>query len=163
MEKALQHAIDAKADIDRLTKAFYALFSNRDDALPDLERIFSLFIPQGIITKNSGQAPEVSDLQGFIAPRRILLSSGTLVDFFEEEQSESTFVFGNIAHRISAYRKSGCLDGTRFSTQGMKSFQFVNTPLGWRMSAMAWDDEREGLALHQVRIFGSIDRLPADW
>jgi len=25
--------------------------------------------------------------------------------------------------------------------------QFVRTPAGWRISAMAWDDEREGLAV----------------
>jgi hypothetical protein len=29
----------------------------------------------------------------------------------------------------------------------MVSTQFVKTPAGWKMSAMAWDDERPGLTL----------------
>jgi len=27
------------------------------------------------------------------------------------------------------------------------STQFIKTPEGWKMSAMAWDDERPGLSL----------------
>jgi len=41
---------------------------------------------------------------------------------------------------------AGCLDGRAFRTRGMKTFQFVRTPAGWRISAVAWDDEREGLS-----------------
>ena len=29
----------------------------------------------------------------------------------------------------------------------MKTLQFVRTPAGWRISAVAWDDERDGLRL----------------
>jgi hypothetical protein len=29
----------------------------------------------------------------------------------------------------------------------MKTFQFVETPRGWRICALAWDDERDGLAV----------------
>ena len=31
----------------------------------------------------------------------------------------------------------------------MISTQYVRTPVGWRISAMAWDDERPGLTLPQ--------------
>ncbi len=161
MRENAQCAVDAKMEIDQLTQSFYGLFSNRGGVTPNLDLIFSLFIPQGIISKNSGQAPEVSNLHEFITPRRALLSGGMLVDFSEEETSESTFLFGNIAHRISAYRKSGRLNGEWFSTHGMKSLQFIRTPLGWRMSAVAWDDERQGLALDQACVFDNLARLAA--
>ena len=63
------------------------------------------------------------------------------------ELSETTEIFGNITHRFSAYEKSGTLKGVPFEARGMISTQFILTPAGWRMSAMAWDDERPGLSL----------------
>jgi hypothetical protein len=39
------------------------------------------------------------------------------------------------------------LNGQAFAARGVISTQFVSTPTGWRISAMAWDDERPGLAL----------------
>ncbi|MBZ2408102.1 hypothetical protein HX747_10385 [Streptomyces sp. L06] len=37
-------------------------------------------------------------------------------------------------------RPSGRRDGTWFEGGGRKTTQFVRTPEGWRMSAMAWTD-----------------------
>jgi len=33
------------------------------------------------------------------------------------------------------------LNGEAFAARGVIFTQFVRTPAGWRMSAMAWDDE----------------------
>ena len=86
-------------------------------------------------------------LDQFIAPREELLSNGTLIDFAEVEKSESTEVLGHVAHRLSTYEKSGVLEGTPFKTRGVKTFQLIETPAGWRILSMAWDDEREGFPL----------------
>ena len=56
-------------------------------------------------------------------------------------------IFGNVAHRFSAYKKSGTSNGVALEAQGMITTQFINTPGGWRMSTMAWDDERPGLSI----------------
>lgn len=48
---------------------------------------------------------------------------------------------------FSAYGKSGTLKGVSFEARGMISTQFVRTPAGWKMSSMAWDDERPGLSI----------------
>ena len=58
-----------------------------------------------------------------------------------------TEIFGNVAHRFSGYTKRGTLDGTAFEWRGAIATQLVRTTGGWRMSAMAWDDEREGLTV----------------
>jgi hypothetical protein len=63
------------------------------------------------------------------------------------EPQKTTEIFGNVAHRFSAYAKSGVSKGVAFHARGMISTQFVLTPTGWKMSAMAWDDERPGLTL----------------
>lgn len=141
---------DAKSEIDRLTESFFQLFSNRGGATPRLERIFDLFVPEGIIARCGDGTAEITTLQEFITPRRELLTNGTLTEFSEVETSENTRVFGHIANRLSTYQKSGVLRGRPFSSRGMKSFQFVRTPAGWRILSMAWDDEREGFAVNEL-------------
>jgi len=51
------------------------------------------------------------------------------------------------AQRFILYRKTGCLSGQPFETKGMKTIQFIRTTSGWKMNALAWDDEREGLSI----------------
>jgi hypothetical protein len=106
-----------------------------------------LFIEPGLLIKNSGATPEVASVRQFIEPRQAMVSAGALTRFNEAELSETTEVFGNVAHRFSAYAKSGMLNGVAFEARGMISTQFILTPVGWKMSAMAWDDERPGLSL----------------
>ena len=39
------------------------------------------------------------------------------------------------------------MEGATIDVRGAISTQFIRTPDGWRMSSMAWDDERPGLVL----------------
>lgn len=138
---------DAVQQIDALTAAFFRLFTPQADGRVDLSGVQALFIPQGLIVKACGDDHAAYDLAGFIAPREALLNGGRLTDFSEHEVSHRTEVLGQVAQRLSLYRKSGCLDGVRFDTRGVKTFQYVKAPQGWRISAVAWDDERPGLRL----------------
>ena len=133
-----------RLEIDALAGAFFKVFCNKGGTRPDLLHIYDLFIPEGLIIKHGANGPESFDLARFIAPRERLLSDGTLTEFEEEEVCSRTWVFGNIAQRISLYRKSGCLSGQPFQGRGVKTSQLVRTAQGWRFSALAWDDEREG-------------------
>ena len=76
-----------------------------------------------------------------------MVESGALQDFREEELWEKTEVFGQVAHRFLCYRKTGLMHGQAIDMKGMKSIQFVMTPEGWKISALAWDDERKGLEI----------------
>ncbi len=128
-------------EIDALASAFFAAFANGGGAPVDLAPLRTLCIPQVLVVRAAGPGPEILDLEGFIAPRERLLNDGSLVDFSEYELSARTEVFGNIAQRWCRYRKSGVLSGQPFVTEGMKGLQFLRTPLGWRISAVVWDDE----------------------
>lgn len=136
-----------KAAIDQLTKRFYSLFTNRDGTAPNVAGIHELFIAEGVIVKTCGELPVVYDLEGFIEPRELLLRDGELVEFEEEEVRERTLIMGYVAQRFSVYRKSGVLRGEPFEGRGIKTMQFVRTNGAWKMSAVAWDDEREGFTL----------------
>lgn len=140
----------AKSAIDLLVRSFFALFSNRGGVVPDLNGIFDLFVPRGIVSKCVAVPPEVSTLEEFIAPRRELLSNGSVREFHEVETSESTLILGHLAQRVSGYTKSGVLNGTPFSTRGVKLFQFIRTSDGWRIVSVAWDDERVGFSVDRT-------------
>lgn len=137
----------AKSEFDRLTDEFFRAVSFEAGEVPRYERIHVLFIENGLLIKNIGTTPEISSVRQFIEPRQVTVISGELTRFREVELSETTEVFGNVAHRFSAYAKSGTMRGVPFEARGMISTQFICTSQGWRMSAMAWDDERPGLSL----------------
>jgi hypothetical protein len=130
-----------RREIDDLVRRFFAAFTNEGGVTPDVAGIESLFVPQAIIVKAIGDNPEIYSLQSFIEPRLRILTDGTLTDFREEETASRTEVFGNVAQRYSRYRKSGVMSGARTEGKGAKMLQFVRTDAGWRISALAWDDE----------------------
>ena len=138
-----------KAELDHLSKEFFRAVSFEAGGSPPFDLIRELFVPMGLLIKNSGATPEISTLDEFITPRRAAVQAGELTQFLEIELWETTRIFGNVAHRFSAYAKSGVSKGARFEARGMVSTQYVRTPAGWRISAMAWDDERPGLTLPQ--------------
>jgi hypothetical protein len=139
-----------KQCIDALTTELFRIFSPTHGATVSLQRIRDLFIPQGIIVRTCGANTEVFSVPEFIAPRERMLNDGTLMDLCEQEEWETTEIFGNVAQRFLAYRKTGVLHGERFDTRGMQTIQFVRKDGEWKMSAMAWDDERKGLVIPEL-------------
>jgi len=128
--------------IDVLTSRFFELFTNKDGKVQNVKDIKSIFIPKGILISNTDDSPVDYDLDGFIKPREEMLTNGTLTNFCEREISHSTEIFGNIAQRFSLYEKSGELNGEHFETKGMKTIQFVKVNGKWKMSSVAWCDEK---------------------
>ncbi len=144
-----------------LLSRFLQAVSFEPGGKPSYESIAALFIERGLLIKNVGAIPEISSVREFIEPREAQVRSGALTRFRERELSESTVIFGNVAHRFSAYTKSGTSGGTSFETRGMITTQFVHTPDGWRMSSMAWDDERPGLSIDGPVVQGVVMRRRA--
>jgi|ERR1700690_3259975 hypothetical protein len=142
-----QNRDDVKRELDRLSAGFFRAVSFETGEVPRYENIHLLFIAAGLLIKNSGPEPEVSSIDQFIESRQAIVNAGEMTRFHEGELSEITEIFGNVAHRFSTYEKSGTQKGIPFETRGMISTQFILTPEGWRMSAMAWDDERPGLSI----------------
>jgi len=140
----------SQAELDRLTAAFFSAVSFEEGEAPAYDAIHALFIDAGLLIKNSGATPEISSVRQFIAPRLAMVDSGALTRFREVELSASTERFGNVAHRLSIYAKSGAQNGVEFQARGVISTQFIRTADGWKMSAMAWDDERPGLLLPEA-------------
>ena len=138
-----------KRQLYELTARFFAAFATGDDPI-SLTPLRELFVDLAIITRTCGADFATYDVDAFIEPREQLLNSGDLVDFSEYEIAETTQIFGDIAQRWCSYHKQGCLRGENFAAQGMKTIQFIRTKEGWRISAVAWDDERDDLKIHNL-------------
>jgi len=136
-----------RAAIAGIVRTFFAAFTSGADCAERLDALRRVFLPEAVIVKTCGGEPVVYGVDSFIAPRQELLSGGRLSDFREWELSGRTEVFGDVAQHFCAYAKAGVLDGTPLRGRGMKTLQFVRTSAGWRISAAAWDDERDGLAI----------------
>ncbi|WP_447762984.1 hypothetical protein [Sphingopyxis panaciterrae] len=69
-------------------------------------------------------------------------------DFFEIEIGRRIDVLGNIAHAWSAYEARAALDDAEPEWRGINSIQLFKDPdLGWRIMAMIWDNERDGVSI----------------
>ncbi|MEY9933170.1 hypothetical protein ABH926_007823 [Catenulispora sp. GP43] len=130
----------SKTELDTLTADFFGAFDNRGANPPDVARIRRLMLPTGVIVK-TGPDFTVYTVEQFIEPRERLLTEGRLVDFAEWETSERTEIAEDVASRVGEYRKSGLLDGEPYEGTGVKTFQFVRTPEGWRIAAFSWWDQ----------------------
>ena len=126
----LQSHVAVKSELDRLTQEFFRSVSFASGSTPDYKHLHTLFIEQGLLIKNVSPTPEISSVSQFIAPRLESVRVGDLTQFNEAELAETTEIFGNVAHRFSAYTKSGTLKGSSFSGRGMISTQFIHTPQG---------------------------------
>ena len=137
----------SKDEIDSLTIDFFRAVSFFSGNKPAYQNLYKLFIESGQLIKNSATLPEISTVRQFIEPRQRMVDLGELTCFKEVQTAEITEIFGNVAHRFSTYEKYGINKGAEFEGRGIISIQFIMTDTGWKISSMAWDDERPGLTI----------------
>jgi hypothetical protein len=131
---------DDSAVIAELVRIFFAAFVSGEDSAARLDALRDVLLPQAVIVRAGKPEPAVYGVDDFIAPRRKLLGDGRLSGFREWEVSGRTEVFGDIAQHRCDYAKQGTQDGTSFTGQGTKTFQFARMREGWRITAVAWHD-----------------------
>ncbi|GAA4361138.1 Cif family virulence factor [Angustibacter luteus] len=131
----------AEAQITEVVRTFFGAFTSGPDVEARLDGLREVLIPEALIVRTGG-VPTTYGVDGFIEPRRELLTSGRVTDFREWEVDGTTQVYGDIAHHWCTYAKEWVEDGERVRGAGAKTIQLVRTEAGWRISAMAWDDER---------------------
>ena len=69
-------------------------------------------------------------------------------DFYEVEIGRRIDLFGNMAHAWSAYEARRAPDDAAPERRGINSIQLFRDPeRGWRIIAMIWDNERQGVEI----------------
>jgi len=127
--------------IAEVVRTFFAAFTSGPDVEARLDGLRDVLLPEALIVGTCG-APASYDVDGFIEPRRELLTSGRITEFREWELDGTTEVYGDIAHRWCTYAKEWVEGGEHREGVGAKAIQLVRAESGWRISAVAWDDER---------------------
>jgi hypothetical protein len=139
---------DEAADLKTALEQFFRAVSFESGQTPAYAAIRDLFIDDGgMLIRAGSEIPEISSVDAFIASRQSAFDSGALTSFAEVEITATNEVFGNVAHRFSTYEKRGMVDGAPIEGSGLISTQFVRISAHWKISSMAWDDERPGLAI----------------
>ena len=143
---------DAVEMIDAATTAFFGHFDNREGRRPDADQLRAAFLEGASIVKATDGGIEAMSVEGFIGPRVELLSSGSLVDFHEWEEAGRTEVFGAMARRVSRYSKAWVEDGAVSTGRGLKYLSFARVDGAWKIAALVWQDEADGLDVDRVSI-----------
>jgi hypothetical protein len=138
---------DDRAELDELMARFLRAVSFEEGGRPSYAELNHLFVDGARLINATPDPAEIATLEEFIRVRDERVSSGALTWFEEVESAQATEVFGDVAQRWSTYRKRGAMEGTEIDARGVIATQFVRTGEGWRMTAMAWDDERPGVEL----------------
>ncbi|MDH5541018.1 MAG: hypothetical protein OEY03_16585 [Rhizobacter sp.] len=144
---ARETVAQARREVDRKAADFFNAVSFEAGELPRFDALHGLFIGRGLLINNSAEATVVFTVDEFIGSRRAGFSADAVSRYRVTELSQTTEVFGGIAHRASGFVRSGVKAGQAFEVRGMIFMQFVQTPAGWRISAAAWDDQRPGQTL----------------
>lgn len=134
--------LEIRAVVDR----FFAAFVSGPEAAERADDLRAVLLPEAVLVSAAGATPTSYDVESFIAPRVALLGGGSLVDFHEWVVDAQVDRFGDIAQVWCSYAKSWRQDGAALTGAGTKSLQLVRTADGWRISAVAWDDDRDRLS-----------------
>ena len=72
------------------------------------------------------------------------------IGFSEVEISQDVTVFGNVARVASIYEFEYRLTDDVRRGRGVNFFNLVNEGSGWKIMNIVWDNERDGLSLHDA-------------
>lgn len=142
-----QSAADRRNGVNQAAAQFFAAVSFDEGGAPRLDELRGLFIERGMLINRSGDEPVLFTVDEFITTRRASLGAGGVTRYRVTSMSETTEIFGGVAHRACAFVRAGVKGGQPFEVRGMIFMQMLFTAAGWRLSAVAWDDQRPGQAL----------------
>ena len=100
------------------------------------------------VDENNETKAELPKGESNLGTRELEILRGDLVEIlYRHTKDDVEYLFGN---QITALAEEK--DGVTVTGRGMKTLQLVRTDAGWRISAAAWDDEREGLDLSSAAV-----------
>jgi len=145
-------SVSDKQRIQALIDAMYALISGPGEQPRDWARQRQLFMPGArlIRTRLNDQGrpePDILDLEDYGESYERLMGGR---DFFEVECANSLQVFGRVAQVFSAYEAFADAAHRSPLKRGVNVIQLYRFDEGWRITAMAWDDERAGLGFGEA-------------
>lgn len=131
-------------DIQALINELYALISGPGDQPRDWDRQRELFLPGTRMIRTRVDAdgppePEILRLEDYGENYHQLMGGR---DFYEIEVENTIQIFGQIAQVFSVYEAFSDPEHRQRLKRGVNVIQLYKLGDAWKITAMAWDDER---------------------
>jgi hypothetical protein len=134
--------------VDAIVAALYSSVSHAPDAMPNFEKLRTIFLPVGMLIppkKPSEDIFSTLDPDGFAERVRKAIAErkqkGEPTGFEEREIGRRTDCFGNVCQIFSAYEcRFTPMDAKPFQ-RGINSIQLVRDGRRWWIASVAWDVE----------------------
>lgn len=134
-------------EIQEVTDHLYSSISFTKGQLPDLDKLKTLFIPDGKLINNNSDVPRVMTVDEFNGIVRERIEKGVLSEFLERELWQRTEVFGKIAQRFSTYEAKFDWTASEPFSVGINSIQFIKVEGKWLVSSIVWNDQTESMRI----------------
>lgn len=141
-------AVESPWSVDAVLSALYGALTFPEGGAPDLALFRSLYLPDALCVRvNPDDSIDRWDIGGFIASFRERLRNGSIKSFHESEIARSEDTYGRLARARSVYRKGINISDPKAMMRGFNELQLVCRDGRWRISSIAWMDERPGMPL----------------
>jgi hypothetical protein len=137
------------ASVDAIVAALYASVSHGPDAMPDFEKMRTIFLPVGMLVPPKKPNEDIFttlDVDGFAD--RVKKSLATRKEksepagFVEREIGRRTDCFGNVCQIFSTYESKNAASDEKPIQRGINSIQVVRDGRRWWIASVIWDVER---------------------
>lgn len=137
-------------EIDHLTEHFYQCISFNKEHYPNYDMLKELFYGSGKLINNNFEQPIDFTIDSFVQALMIQIEAGNAICFSQQEISDTTEIFGNVAQRISVYEHSSLNDVQQKWKRGVNYIQFIKTKGRWLITSMLWQDEKEEVKIPEA-------------
>ena len=134
---------------EAIVAALYASVTHAPDAMPDFERMRTIFLPVGMLIPPKRPNEDIFttlDVDQFadrfkksIGARK---EKGDPTGFVEREISRRTDCFGNVCQLFSTYESRYTASDEKPFARGINSIQIVKDGRRWWIASVIWDVER---------------------
>ena len=133
-------------EIDHLTERFYQSVCFSAEHYPNIDQLQELFYGSGILINNNSEQPIEFTVQSYAHAMMAQIESGDAVYYVQQEISDNTEIFGNMAQRISVFEYSFVKDTPNWK-RGVSYIQYICVNSEWRIISIIWTYEKEGLVI----------------
>lgn len=133
-------------EIDHLTERFYESVCFSAEHYPNIDQLQELFYGSGILINNNSEQPIEFTVQSYAHAMMAQIESGDAVYYVQQEISDNTEIFGNMAQRISVFEYSFVKDTPNWE-RGVSFIQYICVNNEWRIISIIWTYEKDGLAI----------------
>ena len=134
-------------EIDTTIDELYRSICFRKGETPDLDKLTSVFTPDGKLIDNNGDTPHIMTVSQFSTAFTEQIGKRNVIEFEAKEIAHRTEIFGKIAHRFSTYETRLDLSGAQPASVGINSIQLLKTGEKWLVTSLVWNDQTDTMRI----------------